>query len=87
MESTMANTTTMATGGPLRLLLTPKEAAKALAIGERTLWGLTAPRGPIRCVRIGRGVKYDPHDLAKWIESAKSASPPGDGKKTYENGK
>ena len=61
------------------LLLTAREATKALAISERTLWSLTDPRGPIRCLRIGRAVRYDPADLSAWIESAKS-------EKTCENG-
>lgn len=37
------------------LALRPKQAAKALGISERTLWALTAPRGPIPCVRLGQG--------------------------------
>lgn len=37
------------------LCLRPPEAAKALAISPRTLWSLTAPRGPIPCVRVGSG--------------------------------
>ena len=58
--------------GVPRLLLTAKEAAAALGVCEKTLWSLTDPRGPIRCVRIGRAVRYDPHDLSAWIEQAKS---------------
>jgi hypothetical protein len=37
------------------LALRPREAAKALGISERKLWALTAPRGPIPCVRSGMG--------------------------------
>jgi predicted DNA-binding transcriptional regulator AlpA len=59
--------------GPPRLLK-PAEAAQCLAISERKLWGLTN-RGEIPCVRIDRLVRYDPRDLATWIESQKSFSP------------
>ncbi len=55
-----------------RLLLTPREAAAALSISERTLWSITAPRGALRLVRIGRSVRYDPHDLAAYIERQKA---------------
>ena len=57
---------------PQGLLLTPGDAAKALSIGTRTLWGLTK-RGEIPCVRIGRAVRYDPRDLAAWISKKKEA--------------
>jgi len=83
MEAT--NTTTQTMDRPL--LLTTREAAKAIQICEKTLWSLTDPRGPIRCVRIGRAVRYDPADLSAWIESAKSASPQAEAKKTCENAK
>jgi excisionase family DNA binding protein len=53
------------------LLLTPPEAARALAISQRTLWGLTKA-GEIRCVRInGWTVRYYPQDLKAWIEKQK----------------
>jgi excisionase family DNA binding protein len=53
------------------LLLTPPEAARALAISPRTLWGMTQS-GEIPCVRIGRSVRYDPADLRAWISAQKS---------------
>jgi predicted DNA-binding transcriptional regulator AlpA len=53
------------------LALRPREAAKALGISARTLWNLTAPRGPIPCVRIGRGkrksVLYPVAELQAWL--------------------
>lgn len=55
------------------MLLTPRDAAKALALSERTLWSITAPRGVIPCVRVGAAVRYDPADLQQWIETAKTA--------------
>jgi excisionase family DNA binding protein len=52
-----------------QLLLTRKQAAAALSVGERTLWAITWPRGPIRSVRIGRSVRYSADALRAWIES------------------
>jgi hypothetical protein len=49
------------------LALRPKEAAKALGIGQRKLWELTAPRGPIPCVRVGCCVLYPYHLLQAWL--------------------
>jgi hypothetical protein len=53
------------------LALRPPEAAKALGISARTLWELTAPRGPIPCVRIGNGkrktVLYAVDQLQAWL--------------------
>lgn len=51
-------------------LLTARQAAAALSISERTLWGLTH-RGDIPCVRIGRSVRYDPDDLKAWVDQQK----------------
>ena len=53
------------------LALRPRYAAKALGISPRTLWGLTAPPGPIPCLRIGHGkrqtVLYPVADLEVWL--------------------
>jgi len=53
------------------LALRPVEAAKALGMSIRTLWDLTAPRGPIPCVRVGTGkrrlVLYDVAELQAWL--------------------
>jgi excisionase family DNA binding protein len=54
-----------------RRLLTIREAAAALSISERTLWGLTKG-GAVRCVRIGRAVRYDPRDLQDYIDSLRA---------------
>ena len=53
-----------------QLLLTVRQAAQRLAIGERTLWELTR-RGAIPCVRIGRAVRYAPSDLEAYISRQK----------------
>lgn len=55
---------------PIKLLLTTKEAALALAISQRKLWELTN-RKEIACIRCGRSVRYSPTDLQAWIESRK----------------
>ena len=55
----------------LKLLLTPQEAAEALAISPRTLWARTSPRGPIPSVRIGKCVRYAEDDLREMIEQMK----------------
>jgi excisionase family DNA binding protein len=57
-----------------KLLLTVREAAEALSVSERTLWALTAPRGPIRSVRLGRSVRYSADSLRDWIESQRGGA-------------
>lgn len=49
------------------LLVAPREAAKILAICERTLFALTKA-GDIPAVRIGRAVRYSVDDLRGWIK-------------------
>ncbi len=56
------------------LLLRPPEAAAELRISERTLWAQTAPRGPIRCVRIGGSVRYSRDALQAYIDQQMSAA-------------
>ena len=51
------------------LALRPKEAARALGIGERLLWSKTNS-GEIPHVRIGRAVVY-PIDLARQAQGAR----------------
>src|SRR5262245_21367947 len=57
-------------GNGATLLLRPRDAARSLAISERTLWELTR-RGAIPSVRIARSVRYSPLDLQAWIDSQK----------------
>jgi hypothetical protein len=52
------------------LLLTEAQAAKALQMSPRKLWGLRRV-GQIRYVRTGHLVRYDPNDLRDWIEASK----------------
>lgn len=50
------------------LLLTPRDAARSLAVSERTLWSLSQPRGPIPVVRVSaRTVRYSTDTLARYI--------------------
>lgn len=50
------------------LLLRPREAARMLAISERTLHDLTKC-GDIPCVRVGRSKRYSMVALRSWIEA------------------
>jgi excisionase family DNA binding protein len=50
------------------LLLTPQQAAKALAISQRKLWGMTAA-GEIPCIRLGRCKRYRVEALQEFLES------------------
>jgi hypothetical protein len=63
------------------LALRPREAAKALGISPRTLWGLSAPRGPIPCLRIGNGkrqtVLYPVAGLQAWLSQQAEAEKGG----------
>ncbi len=55
------------------LAVRPREAAARLNISTRLLWSLSAPRGPIPCVRIGgRGgcVLYRVEDLDDWLRKS-----------------
>jgi hypothetical protein len=59
-----------------RLLLTPRETAAAMGISERKLWGLTAPRGDLPCLPLGRSIRYDPADVRRWIDGHKTGEGP-----------
>ena len=48
--------------------LKPSEAAQALQIGSRRLWTLT-DQGKLPHFRIGRLLRYDPRQLATWLEA------------------
>jgi excisionase family DNA binding protein len=61
------------------LLLSPRQASRALAISERTLWTLTKA-GTVPHIRIGKLVRYSMEGLRKYIEQAgqkKGEIPPG----------
>ncbi|MEN6384375.1 MAG: helix-turn-helix domain-containing protein [Phycisphaerales bacterium] len=55
-------------------LLTIQEAAKCLAVSDRTLFSLTQS-GRIKAVRISsRAVRYDMRDLEQFIETMKTGA-------------
>jgi excisionase family DNA binding protein len=58
------------------IALRPKEAAKALGIGERLLWERTN-RGEIPHVRIGRAVVYPVAELERWLAEQSSRATRG----------
>ena len=49
-------------------LLTVKQTADLLGVCTRTVWNLTAPRGPLAAVRVGRALRYDPADVQAFVE-------------------
>lgn len=52
------------------LLVSPREAAKLLAVSPRKLWAMTFEEKPgLPYVRIGRLVRYSRDDLRRWIET------------------
>ncbi len=55
-----------------KLLLSARDAARALSICQKTLWSNTYPRGSIPSVKIGARVLYDPDDLRRWINAQKN---------------
>lgn len=65
---------TVPAGDPPRLALRPKEAARALGIGERLLWSLTN-QGLIPHVRLGRTILYPISAVEVWLaeQAAKGA--------------
>ncbi|MBI2824407.1 MAG: helix-turn-helix domain-containing protein [Planctomycetia bacterium] len=56
------------------LLLNATQAAELLAICPKTLFNLTAPRGPIRPVRLGRAVRYSRASLEQFVAQRQEAT-------------
>ena len=51
-----------------RLALRPKDAAKALGIGERKLWEITVDQtSGIPHTRFGKAIVYPVADLERWL--------------------
>jgi len=56
------------------LALSPKEAARALGIGERLLWSITADRDSgIPHLRLGRRLIYPTRELQDWLAERATA--------------
>lgn len=49
-------------------LLSPRVVAEVTTIPQSTIYTLIA-RGELPCVRIGRSVRIDEHDLQRWIDA------------------
>ena len=56
------------------LLVTSKQAAEMLGVSSRTVWSMTAPRGPLQSVRLGSAVRYDVQHIVSAIASMKRAT-------------
>lgn len=56
---------------PPQLLVTAREAARLLSIGERTLWTLTN-QGRIQATKINRAVRYSVAALEAFIAAQTS---------------
>lgn len=54
--------------------LSRREVSKQTGLSERTIQNLTAPNGPLPCVRIGRRVLYRPSDLEAFLQARSTAS-------------
>jgi excisionase family DNA binding protein len=54
-------------------LLSESQAARLLGVSPRTVFTLAA-KGELPVVRIGSSKRYDPADLRKFIERAKTAN-------------
>ena len=49
------------------LAVAARLAAQMISVSPRTLWALTAPRGPIPAARVGRRVVYRIDDLRAYL--------------------
>jgi predicted DNA-binding transcriptional regulator AlpA len=56
---------------PLERLLLLREAAAVIRMSPSWLWQATR-RGEVKCVRLGRSVRYDKRDLLAFIDAARS---------------
>lgn len=66
MTTTPTTPTTTPEPTPPTLALRPKDAARALGIGERKLWELTN-RGVIPHLKLGRATVYPVSALERWL--------------------
>jgi excisionase family DNA binding protein len=59
---------------PPPLLVDSRRAAKLLSVSERTVWSITAPRGPLPAVRIGRAVRYSVEAIRAYVEAQQTGA-------------
>jgi excisionase family DNA binding protein len=62
---------------PAPLALRPKDAARALGIGQRTLWTLTKT-GAIPAVKVGTCTLYPVDELRAWLTAQTKGAPADD---------
>jgi excisionase family DNA binding protein len=55
--------------------LSAKQAAKRLGLSQPTIYRL-AGRGELPAVRVGDAVRFDPADLARFVEGKKAEARP-----------
>jgi len=56
--------------GAVAALLTTAQVAELLAVSERTVKRLVG-RGGLRCVRLGRSLRFDPADVSWFVAARK----------------
>jgi len=57
-------------GSKAALLVTPRDAARMLAVSPRKLWAMTFEDTPaLPYVRCGRLVRYSLDDLHRWVDA------------------
>ena len=61
-----ADLNTLPAGDPLRLALRPRDAARALGLGERKLWELTNCN-EIPHIKLGKCILYPVDALRDWL--------------------
>jgi len=64
-------------GGPRRLVLRPRDAAKALGLSTSTLNRL-ARAGEIKCIRLDRITLYPVQALESWLKAKLEGAEPKD---------
>ena len=57
-----------------------KETAARLGVSERTLHTHTAPRGTLKCVKIGARIGYRPETVEKWLQEREGRDEPTEAK-------
>lgn len=51
-------------------LWTVRELARHLSVHEKTVYDWVA-RGTLPCVRLGHRLRFDPHDVLRWLSARK----------------
>jgi len=53
--------------------LTVKELAALLHLGKTAIYEMVR-RGAIPCIRFGYTVRFDPHEIASWLQTRSSST-------------